>query len=120
VTSGPVIEVRGIRIYAKHGVFDFEKLRDQLFIVDIWVRIASMPIRDDLDTIVDYAGLVEIARRHLQGTTRNLIETVAEAILAELMGLPLVAEARVTLHKPQVDLGAPIADVSVTLSRTSP
>jgi len=117
--KGPVIRVSGIRIYAKHGVFDYEKVRDQLFVVDMKVRLRTAPREDEVENTIDYAQLVEIARRQLQAAPKNLIETLAQAILQEVLSLPLVARAKITLHKPQVDLGAPISDVSVTVSGAS-
>lgn len=117
--KGPVIRVSGIRIYAKHGVFDYEKVRDQLFVVDMKVRLRAAPQNDELENTIDYAQLVEIARHQLQAAPKNLIETLAQAILQEVLSLPLVARAKITVHKPQVDLGAPISDVSVTVSGAS-
>ena len=36
--SGALVEVRGLRVYAYHGVRDFERERGQPFVIDVWLR----------------------------------------------------------------------------------
>ncbi|MBN9613396.1 MAG: dihydroneopterin aldolase, partial [Actinobacteria bacterium] len=49
----------------------------------------------------------------------DLIETVAQRVVAVALSFPGVAEARVTVHKPDAPIDAAFADVSVTLVRRS-
>ena len=54
--SGPLVEVRGLRVYAFHGVRDFERERGQTFVIDVWLSCApsAAEARDDLADAVNY------------------------------------------------------------------
>ena len=65
----------------------------------------------------DLAGrLVEL----VAGKPVNLIETLADRLLAVCLDDPRVAAATVTVHKPHAPIPHEFADVSVTLRRERP
>lgn len=111
------IEIRGMRLFAKHGVFDFEKQRDQLFVVDVELELLEEPKTDDLTETVDYSAVVDLVARHFAAAPVDLIETLAGRIADELVGMPSVSRVAVTVHKPNVKLSRPVADVLVTVER---
>ena len=71
--SGPLIEIRGLRVFAHHGVFEHERRDGQEFVIDVTLRATSGAAgdTDDLADAVDYGAVCErvgraCARRPLQ------------------------------------------------------
>lgn len=112
------IAIRGIRLFAKHGVFDFEKKQDQLFVVDVELELCEEPKADELASTIDYSAVVDLVARHFAAAPVDLIETLASRIADELVAMPNVDRVLATVHKPNVKLSRPVADVSVAAERT--
>ncbi|WP_019931649.1 dihydroneopterin aldolase [Nocardia sp. BMG111209] len=115
------IELRGLRAFGYHGVFDYERRDGQEFVVDITVRtdFAAAAATDDLGATVDYGTLAELAVRIVQGPARDLIETVVSEIAdAVLAADPRIAAAEVTVHKPSAPIPHTFADVRVVTTRS--
>ncbi len=110
-----LVTVEGIRIFAKHGVFAHEKTQDQLFVVDLFVTLAKPPAGDDLNTTVDYAGLVKLVAEIFAEPPVSLIETLAQQVADRVLQVRNVASVKAVIHKPSVQLDRPISDVSVTV-----
>ncbi|MEU7766284.1 dihydroneopterin aldolase [Nocardia sp. NPDC049190] len=113
------IELRGLRAYGHHGVFDHERRDGQEFLVDVtvWVDFADAVASDDLVSTVDYGALAERAVRIIQGPPRNLIETVSAEIADDVMTDPRIRSVEVVLHKPSAPIPHTFADVRVVTSR---
>jgi dihydroneopterin aldolase len=114
------IELRGLRAYGYHGVFDHERRDGQEFVVDLTIRLdfARAAATDDLAETVDYGRLAERAVQILQGPPRDLIETVVSEIADDVMTDPKIAAVEVVLHKPSAPIPHTFADVRVVTSRT--
>ncbi len=113
--AGDRIELRGLRVFGYHGVFEHERRDGQEFVVDltVWTDIAEAAATDDLDRTVDYGALAELAVTIVQGPPRNLIETVAAEIAGRVRAVPGVADVEVVLHKPSAPIPHSFADVRV-------
>ena len=72
---------------------------------------------DDLAHTVDYAQVAADVSQLISGEPVNLIETLAERIARRVLARDFVTAVDVTVHKPQVDLGVSVDDVSVTIHR---
>ncbi|WP_069165906.1 dihydroneopterin aldolase [Nocardia altamirensis] len=113
------IELRGLRAFGHHGVFDHERRDGQEFVVDltVWVDFAVAAASDDLVATVDYGQLAENAVRIIQGPPRNLIETVVSEIADDVMTDPRISSVEVVVHKPAAPIPHAFADVRVVTSR---
>ncbi|MFE7743980.1 dihydroneopterin aldolase [Nocardia sp. NPDC057455] len=113
------IELRGLRAYGHHGVFDHERRDGQEFLVDltVWMDFAVAAASDDLAATVDYGALAEHAVRIVQGEPRDLIETVVSEIADDVMTDPRIRGVEVVLHKPSAPIPHTFADVRVVTSR---
>lgn len=109
------IELRGLRVFGRHGVFEHERRDGQEFVVDltVWSDFAAAAATDDLAHTVDYGALAELAVQIVAGTPRNLIETVATEIADRVREVPGVADVEVVLHKPAAPIPHNFADVRV-------
>lgn len=113
------IELRGLRAFGHHGVFDHERRDGQEFVVDltVWVDFSVAAASDDLVATADYGQLAENAVRIIQGPPRNLIETVVSEIADDVMTDPRISSVEVVVHKPAAPIPHTFADVRVVTSR---
>ena len=66
---------------------------------------------------VHYGELAERLVAIITGEPVNLIETLADRLLAACLADPRVGAATVTVHKPQAPIPHAFADVAVTMTR---
>ena len=122
--QSPVDRIRltGLRIFAHHGVLDFERENGQEFIVDldIAVDLAPAAASDDVTKTIHYGELAEAVYAAVQADTVDLIETVAERVAAIALGYERALQVTVTIHKPAAPIAVPFGDVSVTITRSRP
>ena len=110
-----IIALKGLGALANHGVYDFERDRNQRFSADIVMWVETAGTADDIAATVSYADIADEAMAVLTGTAVDLIETLAETIAARVMGHEGVVGTEVTVHKPDAPIDHPFADVSVTV-----
>ncbi|WP_281884743.1 dihydroneopterin aldolase [Agromyces rhizosphaerae] len=113
------ISLRGIRVTAHHGVFDFEREQGQEFVIDVEARLDLAPAAsgDELAATVHYGELAQEVADAVRNDPVDLIETVAERIAAVVLAHEAVEETTVTVHKPQAPIAVPFDDVAVTIVR---
>lgn len=116
------IELRGLRVFARHGVLDSERVSGQEFVIDavLWLDTRPAAGSDDLSKTVDYGALANRLVRLAEEPPVRLIETLAERLAAGCLSEPLVAEVEITIHKPQAPITHPFSDVTVTIRRARP
>jgi dihydroneopterin aldolase len=125
--SGPVlppdvIEVRGIRGFGRHGVFDHERADGQEFTVDVALELDTRPAAatDRLADTVDYGRLAEQVHAAIESEPVDLIETLAQRIADLCLADRRVSAAAVTIHKPSAPITVPFQDVVLTVRRANP
>ena len=110
-----IIALKGLGALANHGVYDFERDRNQRFSADIVMWVETAGTTDDIAATVSYADIADEAMAVLTGTAVDLIETLAETIASRVMSHEGVVGTEVTVHKPDAPIDHPFADVSVTV-----
>lgn len=108
------IRLEGVRAFGRHGVLASERRGGQEFVVDARLSLTREP-SDDLATTVDYAALAEALVADVARDPVDLLETLADRLLATCLARPGVRAATVTVHKPAAPIPVPFADVSVTV-----
>ena len=116
---GDLIRLTGVHARGHHGVLEHETRDGQDFLVDVAmaVDLARAGASDDLAHTVHYGEVAADVVAVVEGEPRDLIETVAEEIAAQVLTRPLVEEVEVTVHKPQAPVGVPFGDVEVVVRR---
>lgn len=115
------IEVKGIKAYGRHGVYNQEKKEEQLFLVDVKAILkdtkkATGNIEEDLlEETINYETIVRTVIELVKEESFNLIETLALKIVDSLKN-PKLQEILVTVHKPNTILNQSTDDISVTAS----
>jgi len=108
------INIRGLSFYGYHGVFDFEKAYGQEFLIDAEVTVAATS-SDDLANTLSYADLADALVADAKLHPVDLLETLAQRLLAVTFGFEAVTKAKITVHKPNAPLTHKFDDVSVTV-----
>jgi dihydroneopterin aldolase len=114
------IELRGLRVRGHHGVYEFERAEGQDFLIDVELELdlATAAASDDVADTVHYGELAERLATVVAGEPVNLVETLADRLLAVCLEDRRVQAATVTVHKPQAPIPHEFADVAVTLHRS--
>jgi 7,8-dihydroneopterin aldolase/epimerase/oxygenase len=107
--SRALVEIRGLRVYAHHGVRDFERERGQPFVIDVWLdcRPSAAGESDDLADAVNYSAVCD-----------RLAE-LASVIADDLSDRYPVDGVRVRVAKPHAPVKHDVAEVAVTVARGS-
>jgi dihydroneopterin aldolase len=113
------IELSGIKVLARHGVLEHEKVEPQLFLVDLAVYLDLAPAgsSDALTDTVDYGRLAQEVHDLVEAESHQLIETVAERVSRQILRDPRVERVVVTIHKPRAPIQVGFEDVAVTIDR---
>ncbi|QIA26206.1 dihydropteroate synthase [Thermaerobacter sp. PB12/4term] len=114
-----VIQLRGLRFVACHGVLPEEHKSPQPFLVDVdlGVDVTAAAARDDLSFTIDYAEVHRRVARILEGPHRRLIETLACAVADDLLAAFPVGWVRVRVAKPEAPLPGPSQGAAVEVWR---
>lgn len=114
-----VIALTGLRVFGRHGVYDFEREKGQDFVVDASLRLSTRRAAqtDDVRDTVHYGEVAERIAELVAGEPVALLETLAERIAADLLTDERIHSVDVTIHKPQAPIELTFADVSVTITR---
>lgn len=108
------INIKGLSVYAHHGVFDYEKAYGQEFLIDAEVTVKATS-SDDIANTLSYADLADALVADAKQNPVDLLETLAQRLLAVTFGFDAVQKAKITVHKPNAPLNHKFDDVSVSV-----
>jgi dihydroneopterin aldolase len=117
-----VIEIRGIRGFGRHGVFEHERAEGQEFTVDVRLELdtRAAAASDRLTDTVNYGTVAEQVHAAIEGAPVDLLETLAARIAELCLADRRVTAAAVTIHKPSAPITVPFDDVLLTVHRANP
>jgi len=116
------INLTGLTVFGRHGVYDHERENGQEFTIDLRLQLslAAAAASDDVADTVHYGELAEKVAGLVAGEPVDLIETLAARIADAALEDARVQTVRVTVHKPHAPIPLTFSDVSVTLHRGRP
>lgn len=105
-----VIQLTGIRCYGYTGYLQEERFLGQWFEVDlrIGVDLATAGQSDRIEDTLDYRSVITAVKEIISLSKFDLVEKLAETIIATVLSFDKVQQVELKLHKP----GAPIPDFS--------
>jgi len=115
-----LIEIKGIKSFGYHGVFESENIAGQDFYVDVVLELdlTRPSVSDDVTDTVNYAEVTDLVVEEITGERVALIEKLAGHIANRIKSAyPQVSSVSVTVHKPQAPVNAQVKDISVTITR---
>ena len=120
--AGDSITVKGIRVFAYHGVTEQERSAGQPFVVDVTadLDLSEAGLTDELAVTLDYGILAEAIHRRVSGEQWNLIERVAHRVAELVLEDRRVTRVEVSVHKPEAPIRVDFDDVAVTITRYPP
>ena len=114
------ITIKGIRAFGYHGVFEFEKVEGQDFVVDLEISLdLSIPSKSDkLEDSIDYSLFTSLVREAIEVQRFDLIERLAGYIADKILeDFQKVISVEVTVHKPGAPVKEKFDDIAVTIVR---
>ena len=114
------ISIRGLEVFANHGVFKEENVLGQKFIVnaELVCDTRSAGKEDNLEKSVNYAEVCNLITKVMRNNTFKLIEAAAENIAEKiLLEYGLIREVTITLKKPWAPIMMSVDTVEVSITR---
>lgn len=114
------ILIRGLKLFAYHGVNDEEKVNGQNFIfdIDLYVNITKACYSDDVFDTVSYAKVIKTVTRVFTEKKYDLLEKAAQITADTILEeYPDVFRVDITLKKPEAPMKADFDYVAVQISR---
>ena len=114
------IHIKGLRLFAYHGVGAEEKRDGQTFVLDMTLKADLSRARrsDDLEDTVNYAAVCQTVREAFTAQSFDLIERAAQQVVdAVLDGYPQVEEITLVLKKPEAPILEEFDSVAVEVTQ---
>lgn len=111
------VELRGLRIFGRHGVHAEEKAKGQDFLFDVDLVVGERGASDRLEDAVDYRQVASTVKKLSDARTYDLLEALATAVADELLRRFGAERAVVRVTKPAVRPAGLEGTASVSVSR---
>ncbi len=115
------IIIKGLKVFAYHGVNPEEKADGQNFVVDIIAYCSADKAgkTDNLNDTVSYAKILKTAVRVMSEDKYDLLERVAHRVAEQILNdFAPIARVDVCLKKPEAPINADFDYVAVEISRS--
>lgn len=100
-----VVELRGLRLFGRHGVHAHEKEQGQDFLFDVDLAVGDRGVSDRLEDAVDYRDVAGAVQAVSDAQSYDLLEALADAVADELLRRFGAESVRVRVSKPAVKPG---------------
>lgn len=110
------IIVKGLKLFAYHGVNPEEKVDGQNFVLDITAELDTKKAQysDNVDDTVSYAKIIKTVRAVFTEKSYDLIEAAANRVgVAVMQTYPEISSVTVILMKPEAPVKAEFEYVAV-------
>lgn len=113
------VSLRGIDVYAHHGVHPAERELGQRFVIDVdaWTDCSGAADTDALGQALDYTAVHRAVTEATAGTSFHLLEALAGHLCHELLAAFPIAEVQVRVQKPNPPIANFLGTASVTFTR---
>ncbi|MCL2488689.1 MAG: dihydroneopterin aldolase [Oscillospiraceae bacterium] len=113
------IQIRGLRIFAYHGVNSFEKEKGQPFELDLilYIDLSAAGKTDKLEDTVNYSDVIRLVTAVFLKEKNDLIERTAERVAEAILSRFPVSSVTVQVKKPEAPIQADLDYVSVEITR---
>lgn len=115
-----LIRIKGLRVFAHHGVYAEEKERGQHFILnaELFPDLQQASETDELTDTVNYGEVCRFLAKWTAAHPKNLLEAAAGELCREtLRQFPRIRYIRLELEKPEAPIPLELQSVSVRLER---
>jgi dihydroneopterin aldolase len=111
------MELRGLRLFGRHGVHEREKRDGQDFVFDVDLAVGDRGASDRLEDAVDYRAVALAVQEVSDARSYDLLEALATDVADELLRRFAAERAVVRVAKPAVKPGGLDGTAGVSVSR---
>lgn len=111
------VELRGLRVFGRHGVHAHEKEHGQDFVFDVDLAVGERGVSDRFEDAVDYRAVALAVQAISDARSYDLLEALATEVADELLRRFGAERAVVRVSKPAVKPGGLEGSVGVSVSR---
>jgi dihydroneopterin aldolase len=111
------VELRGLRLFGRHGVHAHEKENGQDFLFDVDLEVGERGVSDRLEDAVDYRHVARAVQEVSDARSYDLLEALANAVADELVRRFAAERVLVRVVKPAVKPGGLDGTAGVSVSR---
>lgn len=111
------VELRGLRVFGRHGVHAHEKENGQDFLFDVDLEVGDRGASDRYEDAVDYSAVARAVQEVSDGRSYDLLEALATTLADELLARFGAERVRVRVTKPEVRPGGLEGTAGVSVSR---
>jgi dihydroneopterin aldolase len=111
------VELRGLRLFGRHGVHAHEKENGQDFLFDIDLEVGERGVSDRLEDAVDYRDVARAVEEVSDARSYDLLEALASAVADELLLRFAPERVVVRVMKPAVKPGGLDGTAGISVSR---
>lgn len=117
--AGDRIVLSGMRFEGRHGATAEEREWPQLIELDVelWLDLSLAGRSDELAATVDYGPVIELCRDIIERRSFRLLEAIAEAAAAAILGATAAEAVVVRVRKPAVPIDADLEFAGVEIRR---
>ncbi|RJU89004.1 MAG: dihydroneopterin aldolase [Candidatus Poseidoniales archaeon] len=102
------IGLESYEIMACHGAYDFERERNQPFVISIWATLISDVESDDLDLTLNYADLQSAVDSEIVNSKPvKLMETLCKKLVDKISSNEIVQSISIRMEKPDAPFPHP-------------
>ena len=115
------IIIKGLKVFANHGVLPEEKRTGQYFYLDmiLYSDLMGACESDDLEDTVNYDEVCNAAVEIMQSRSFDLIERAAQTVCDGILArLPKIGRVDLTVRKPDAPVSAEIEYAAVRIVRS--
>ena len=115
------IQIKGLEIFANHGVFPEENVLGQKFVISatLYTDTRKAGLTDDLTTSIHYGEVSQMITEYTKKHTFKLLEALAENLCQMLLEtIPLLQKITLRIEKPWAPVGLPLDTVAVEITRS--
>lgn len=112
------VEINGLRVFARHGVGEQERIVGNLFEVsaELFYPFERAMVADDIDGTLNYAIAVDVVKTQMAIPSKTLENVAYRLKIALLERFPLIESGTLKISKITPPLTAELKEVAVKIS----
>jgi 7,8-dihydroneopterin aldolase/epimerase/oxygenase len=111
------VEVRDLRVFGRHGVYEDEQARGQDFVFDVELDVGERGTSDRLEDAVNYVEVARVVQAVSDAQQYALLEALASAVADELERRFSPDRVLVRVRKPEIRPAGLEGTVAATVTR---
>lgn len=115
------IIIKNLKIFAFHGIHDYEKKGGQNFYIDALLytpKVINDIFKDDVNGTISYSEAIKFIKEIMTEKPFNLIETVAENLSKKMFEkFQLLEKLEITVKKPEAPINESFEYVGIKIIR---